>query len=339
MSTDFEKCNDLDILSRENAECLKGVFAIVVLIHHLYQYTAIVSGKSVLGIVLQLSGSWAVSIFFFYSGYGLMTSYKKIGEKYIKNFIKNRIIPFYKIICLLTIFYFIVRIFLAEMFSYFFLIKSFTFGGTIIIAGWYLQVQLLLYILFYIINYYLKICKIRRKYIYIYIYIWVTVLGIYSKIMVFLGFSKLWYVTSFSFILGISWSIYKEKIDKVVKERKKRYILFLTNLLLFCIFTLLIKFIKLDIIFTCSMLFFVNSIILFMYKMSIKYFVTKFLGKISFGIYVMQGLFLVLFKDKTENPLAYCLEVLISTFIAAILFTIIQKRVYKKEFKIESSGK
>lgn len=165
MDLDLKEYKKLDVLSRENMDCLKGIFAVCVLIHHLFQYSGLFR-RTILG--LQLLGSWSVAIFFFFSGYGLLVSYKKSGENYIKKFFKNKIIPFYTIICLLIVIYLVENIILGKVVTTLQIIKSFSFGGTIIGNGWYLQVQLLLYVLFYIITYYIKF---KDKTISIYIYL------------------------------------------------------------------------------------------------------------------------------------------------------------------------
>ena len=60
-------------LTKENTLALKGIFAIIVLVHHIYQYSLLVDGH--VGWMLQASGWLSVSIFFFLSGYGLTKSY------------------------------------------------------------------------------------------------------------------------------------------------------------------------------------------------------------------------------------------------------------------------
>ena len=92
-------------LSKEISVCLKGLFAITVLLHHLYQHAheqiGILSNIIVSGI-LQFSGAWSVSMFFFFSGYGLMSSYKMKGRIYVLELPKKRILPFY-LICIFLI--------------------------------------------------------------------------------------------------------------------------------------------------------------------------------------------------------------------------------------------
>lgn len=64
-------------LSKDKCNCLKGIFAIIVLIHHLKQHSGVFSDYAVPSIILQAMGYLSVAVFFFISGYGLAFSWQK----------------------------------------------------------------------------------------------------------------------------------------------------------------------------------------------------------------------------------------------------------------------
>lgn len=66
------------------------------------------------------------------SGYGLYASYISKGKPYINSFLKRKIAPFYWLILLFTVIYLVKGILLGQTFSIEILLKSLTFGGTII---------------------------------------------------------------------------------------------------------------------------------------------------------------------------------------------------------------
>lgn len=96
-------------LSSERSRCLKGIFAICVLIHHLYQHSGLFYNTA-FGGVLQAFGYLSVACFFFLSGYGLYASYQIKGVIYIDTFMKRKIVPYYKVLCMFVGIYFLFRI-------------------------------------------------------------------------------------------------------------------------------------------------------------------------------------------------------------------------------------
>lgn len=70
-----------DVLDKYNSNKIKGLLALLIIIHHLSIYIK----ETILLKVFTIVGVIAVSAFFFYSGYGLMTSYLK-KENYLKDF-------------------------------------------------------------------------------------------------------------------------------------------------------------------------------------------------------------------------------------------------------------
>lgn len=76
-----------DVLDRAKAEKIKGLLAMLVILHHLSISTScgvLFKGFVVVGII-------CVALFFFYSGYGLMVNYLRKPE-YLKNFFSRRIL-------------------------------------------------------------------------------------------------------------------------------------------------------------------------------------------------------------------------------------------------------
>ena len=68
-------------LDKNNTDCLKGIFAICVLTHHICNRIGI---DGALGPFLASWGYLSVAIFFVLSGYGLAFSYKSRGGVFIK---------------------------------------------------------------------------------------------------------------------------------------------------------------------------------------------------------------------------------------------------------------
>lgn len=218
-----------DKLSVDNCKCLKGILAILILIYHLYQHTGLYS-DTFIGCGLRALGCWCVGVFFFLSGYGLLKSLNEKGKDYIINLPMHRILPFYLLIILLTVIYSSENYFLNGTLDLKTIICSFTFGDTIIGKGWYLQVQLLLYIMFYI-----TIMFLGRKNL---IPIFSLEVTIYFIISFSIKMPLWWYAAVPSFVVGMMWCTWKEKIERCFSSVKKWMLCTSISLISFIIFYL-----------------------------------------------------------------------------------------------------
>lgn len=77
-----------DYLGREQCDSVKGIFILTVFFSHFMQYVSMAGGHAY---SLQL-GQMIVTLFLFYSGYGVMESIKKKGYEYVKSMPKRRIL-------------------------------------------------------------------------------------------------------------------------------------------------------------------------------------------------------------------------------------------------------
>lgn len=290
-----------DALSPQNVLCLKGILAIGILLHHLYQRSGILN-ETIIGYGLQAIGYWIVGCFFFLSGYGLIKSAQSKGEKYIRQLPSQRIVPFFLVLVVLTILYAIERFVLFRDIDVFMACKSLLFGHTIIVNGWYLQVQLLLYIVFFLV-FYRGVCIKREG-------ILLLCTLIYMLACYYSGLSSTWYTTSILFPLGVFFgsTAYDNHIIST-----KRWALITAASLFVCLATYYVQS-KIDylmvkaVLLSISTIHFVLFAVFSLQIIPVQYKVTTWLGSISLEIYVLQGLFLNLFSSDItgiSNPYFY----------------------------------
>lgn len=125
---------------------LKYIMAILVVNGHLLTYH---TSYSILAHELNI-GYLCVSMFLFFSGYGLMYSWSKKGDSYLKDFIKKRlgrvIIPLMTTYAItLPIYYFI----MGDI-DWRNVLLTITWGGPYLQYSWYVTVIILLYLIFYV---------------------------------------------------------------------------------------------------------------------------------------------------------------------------------------------
>lgn len=210
-------------LSRKASSCLKGWLALAVLTHHIYQFSGILSGTSFSFIFLNL-GYWAVGLFIFLSGFGLHESYKAKGQAYIEAFPRNRILTF-------EISYIIFAV-LYGIYDFLFGIEhtlkeyclTFTYGSTIVSFGWYLQLSMAMYLIFWFTFRFAREKKKRSLLL-------GMLLCVFILINILAGIGEERYTPVVYFGVGMLWSVYKEKIDAVLS--KSKYFLFLISGIIF----------------------------------------------------------------------------------------------------------
>lgn len=326
--------NKEDYLSYKNTKCLKGIFAVLILLHHLYQYSKINTIWCV-KFFLNSIGELAVAMFFFFSGYGLMTSYVKKGKDYVDGMVKNKIEPFYLTYIIMSNIYILLYSFIGREISAELILKTLTFGQTIIEFGWYLQTILIFYLMFYIIFKFCKSTIIKSIFL---ATGWIS----YCMICVILRLPTTWYVSSLAFLLGIWWSYNNEKIYKLLTDKK---IIFINSTIALILFFILFVFGIKPILPTNLRVISktISNVIFVILAMHICYFygnsriiynnITEKLGNISYEIYVSQGIFLILFRSGKiyiDNTYVY----IIVTFISTILFANILHPIFSKINKI-----
>lgn len=313
-------------LSYDSTNCLKGIFAIFVLIHHLYQYSGLLK-NSTIGLVFQSLGYLSVGMFFFYTGYGMMVSKNKKG--YVKSIGKKRIFPLYLFYTFLIVFYTIWKLILHYSISNIDILQSFIFGKTIVPLGWYFQVTFVIYLLLWLVFNLVKkdsACLIVTG----------IALSIYCIICNMIGLTSTWYESIFCLLLGMSWAVYKDKIDMVLN--RKKWEMFVASIFLFLVFlsgTKMLPFLNIQIKMISAVLFSIFITLATFVFPSIFYnnFLTRVLGKYSLEIYVSQGFFLILRKEGRiyiDNPYFFILIVVVGTGVMSLLMKLLYEQIIRK---------
>ena len=138
--------NSRDYLNPGSTKGLKGILAIGIILHHLSQ--EVTTGDVFTNFAYM--GSYIVSMFFFLSGYGLYVQNSK-SKTYLDNFFRKRLLKILVPFISIWMIYLIYRIGVnKESINFNYFIKLFTVGKTVIYNGWFIDVIILIYILFYL---------------------------------------------------------------------------------------------------------------------------------------------------------------------------------------------
>ncbi len=308
------------IWSNTRCRALKGIFALAVLWCHVSLASELFLG-SILSPLFGSFGYLSVSVFFFISGYGIMEQAQNKRD-YLKTFPKCRILSIWVLnlflVVVYTAYFCVVRGILP---SFVMICQSLTIGNSVVGTGWYLQVVVLFYLLFWIS---FSMFSEKRA-----LRILEYCICTYIILASFLA-SSTWYECSLSFLMGVIWSQNKQKIDtKIIQKSWYKGILisggiFVISFLLSAkavlpgtLAIILRRFFKI-----LSSPTFVLLVGIVISRMDLSNKCLEFLGKYSLDIYVLQGLFLDMFKRgvlRIDNGWRYISVVIICTIIAAVL--------------------
>ena len=306
-----DKCSANDVLSEYNTNNIKGLIAFTIIFHHLSQR---IEGESLF--LLRNIGYLIVGIFLFYSGYGLtkatLTKANYLDKFWIKRFPKV-VIPFILSNLLFIIGYVIFENKLyttIEAINYIIgikLIDSFK---------WYIWTTIILYIGYYIL---FKTFKENKAIILVFLYI-----NIYFWICYIFKIGGWWYNSIFSFFGGVLFGKYGEKIIQFIKVK------YLYTIIPIAIFLLVYTYgIKNGNIFTATIAntSFIISFVFISIKLRIGNKITKFLGTISYEIYLVHRLVLDILNYRIQNRYIYVVASVIGSIVLAYLFSIIAKKI------------
>ena len=300
-----------DSLSRENTTALKGILAVFVILHHLYQETE--GGR--LYFFFDNVGILCVSLFFFLSGYGLQKSYAAKPD-YCSSLLRRRIPGVLVPYVLLILIYWLFSGVTGAFYSPADVLQSFIIGDPIATHSWYILCILVLYLGYYLSA---RLCGRNDPAL---ILCNVLLCAAWVILCRSLRFGIYWYNAVIVFPMGIFWAVYE---DRIVPVLQKHYLPALAAAPIgFCVFFIAALAVSarggMVSLFWAACCCFVLLILLLMMKFSFRNPVLLFLGEHAFELYGIHGLFESLYRSPVlyfEDPALWSAAVLISTIPAA----------------------
>ncbi len=206
-----------DFFSKESTNWLRGIAIIFIMLAH---YFASINSPW----IFQTTGSLGVALFFLLSGFGLMAQKQKRSD-YYKGFIVKRI--FRIVVPFIIAFAFCCVMFLICGFSFennlFFEFFTLSLPDTI---NWYLKIQMIMYIVFWLL-----MLALKNKSNKLFVVIIFSVSLIYMAIAYISGIETYWFSSTLYFPLGMLLAMYKDKLYALIN--KKYIISVLISIVLF----------------------------------------------------------------------------------------------------------
>lgn len=314
-----------EYLSIETCRAYKGLLALVVVFHHLAQRTE----NGLLFHQFAGVGYLTVSVFFFFSGYGLQKSYMN-SDNYKKGFLLRRLPTILIPYILVTFIYWLMNCALGNIYSIKDMVGALVRGVPIDRNSWYIIAILVFYIVFWLL---MVLCKKRYFLMLLGAFLWYV---FYVGYCMGMGYGEYWFNTSHLLIVGMFWAICERRILAIIE---KNYLLFSITMalllaLLLCVsssIALLIPLKGIGVIMTALKAFlFTVSVMLFSLRFKVGNKALAFLGKISFEIYMLHGLFVTILRSDIiyiHNEVLWCAFVFLCTIVFASFMHIVFDKI------------
>ena len=315
-----------EYLDKKYTNTIKGIFLSFVFISHFISYKPVFQDNFIdmTGIIfIKGFGQLMVTLFLFYSGYGVMESIKKKGDVYINNFPKKRILT--------TIIHFDFAVLIYMIISLCFRMSEFSLNKLILSligwdgfgnSNWYIFTILIMYSITFI---FVKIFKNRKARV---ISIFLATI-VYTIIMGYLK-EKYWYNTAFCFTLGIFISAYKDEIENWIKG--KEWVLLFLFIVFFIISYSLPEYKVWYYICTIAFTF---AIVVLTRKIRINNFILEWIGKNLFPLYMFQRIpmmLLIKIEFMKNNTYLYFVLSLMATITITFIYNaliLLENKMFK----------
>lgn len=330
----LKKSNQIkyDYMSIELTNSIKGFFLWMVFLSHIWTYTNFSNSylDSPYQLIRRLTGQCIVTMFLFYSGYGIMESIKKKGKNYIH---KIPIYRFFNVLlqfdCAIILFW-IYRYLINTRYSPKTILLTFIGWASIGNSNWYIFCILWLYIFTFI-----SFMIFKNNYIKSITGV-ITLSLLYMAIMCNVGKEYWWYDTILCYSWGMLFSLYRTKVEKFINETFSSWLFFL---LVFFVGYMTIYFYKSlnQIVYQLWVFCFIAVIITFTMRFVITNKFLQWTGSYLFELYILQRLSMIILtpyilpvESTTITKYIYVLTCIIFTLVISIIFKRTISKIIKK---------
>lgn len=331
--------NNFECLNKEQTSSINGIFVLIVFFAHFVTYIPSPTVYDSLIETIPVLGSQLIVVsFLFYSGYGLMESYKAKGTQYIKSIPTKRFLKLFIDFAIAVTLFLIVQTIIGNYFSVSRILLSYIGWKGIGNSSWYIFATFCFYFIIFISF------MIFRKNKNLALTL-TTLLSIAYVIVLYFVFNKenYYYDTFLCLPFGMWFSLYKEKI---IKFLSKWYTYLISLILLIVSLVVLFSFYSYS-PFVFNIIAILFALILFMLTMKFQI-QNKFLlwlSKYTFWIFILQRIPMIVFKKigiANINTFLFAGLTLIVTLLLAIVFNLLSEKIenliWKRPKKIKSEN-
>lgn len=280
-------------LSMDNTQSIKGIFIILVFFSHFNSYVSFENGFDLLyKNAVALFGQTMVTLFLFYSGYGVMESINQKGINYLKQFPVKRILStLFKFACAVFIFFLIGKFLNGNKYDAATVLLSLIGWDSLGNSNWYIFVILVLYLITYIA--YRFLMQYNRL-----IPLIISIILVASLIVLNTLYNVkpyYWIDTAFCYVAGMIYSQYRKTFESVINKSNLMY--YVITILAILTLVFFKKFAGSVLCLIALNLCFVGVILLLTMRITLKNKIIMWCGKNLFELYILQRIPMIIFKQ------------------------------------------
>ncbi len=289
-----------DYMSVEKTMSIKGIFILIVFFSHFNSYVTFSSPVEAYYVqIFKYIGQGMVTLFLFYSGYGVMESIRKKGIGYVRKIPLTRILGTYFRFDIAIVLFAIMQLCLGKVFTVKRYVLSLLAWDAIENSNWYIFAVVMAYLITFVsFGFCYLLTKKCSQSVFNYLSAVFVTLGCLAYIFV-LGYFKLkdmwWFDTIICYACGIWYSLLKDKIDKIINKNIIVYGLFFIVTAAGTLYFMMNRsqsFVYAEL----NMLFFTAFVVVMSMRVSFHNKILMWCGKNLFGLYILQRIPMIVFK-------------------------------------------
>ena len=321
-----------DYLSVPNTQAVKGVFIILVFFSHFNSYVTYDSALDLYykNIVAGFRQTM-VTMFLFYSGYGVVESVNKKGLPYLKQFpIKRILSTLFKFICAVLIYFLIGVLALRERYSVPRVLLSLVGWESLGNSNWYIFVVLVLYLITWLS---FRCLHTKNR-----IFPLLLSLAAVVTLIVVNGIYKVkpyyWVDTALCYVAGMLWAQYRGKAERFIN---KHFLIYgAVTVLAF----LALEFFKRRTGTTLNLILwnlsFAGFVVLLTMRLTVKNKVLIWCGQNLFELYILQRIPMILLRPWGMNTYLYFIVCMVITVVMVWPFKFITDKLWKLQIPVKA---
>lgn len=336
-----------DYCSPKNTSTINGIFSVLIFLSHSLAYTTISGSLATPYFTLRgFMGQLVVTSFLFFSGFGIMESYKKKGRSYIKSLPFQRLFKTWLHFAIAMVLYALVfLVYMKREKTPVQILLAFIGYDTLGNSNWYMFVTFAMYIIIFVSFIWFK----KAKVIPVALTCILTVAFMLWEMKVektdpfYNIMSAHWYNTLACFPAGMVFSLIKPKFDKIVMKNDLVWYTVFTCAIAAFVYFYPIRFESI----TNHSLFaviFMFAVVILMMKINIRSTILDWFGDHIFSFFILQRIPMLVLRELklNVNPITFILGSFFATVFLSVVFdeamakldsVIFKKRSKKKEIK------